>query len=115
MSAEPRHSSGMWMPLTCGWLLGLAWITLPGRGGPDGIESLDILAIFKVAVRCGTFFGLSLTLLANWSRPRRKLVVACVWPLALFAIWAIVTAIWSPLRAVSVGQVLGLIDLSLLV
>jgi O-antigen ligase len=109
-----RSQLPQWLPLVCGWLLGLICFSLPGRDGPDSLGSLDMVALLKVAIRMGSFGVLSILLIASWNHPRRRLVLTVLAPYAAFAAWAIVTASWSAHRAISLGQALGLIDLLLI-
>ena len=115
MSASTRTSGSIIIaPLVCGALLGLMCFQLPGREGPETVGAVDTVALLKMAVRLGTSLLLLGVLCANWQHPRRPLVVATLAPLGLFVLWAISSASWSALKTVSLGQVLGLLDLYLI-
>ncbi|MBC8871106.1 MAG: O-antigen ligase family protein [Planctomycetes bacterium] len=98
----------------CLWLLTIICFSAPGRIGPDSAGSLDVIALVKLGTRVGIFLVLLWMLYRYWRLPERGTVIACLAPLALFAGWAVLSTLWSPLKAVSLGQASSLIVLVLL-
>jgi len=103
------RSPSLYWPLACAWLLGLLCFQLPGRDAPETVGSVDAIALMKIGVRLLAIIVLGITLVRAWHLPRRQVVVVCLAPYALFVAWAIVSAAWSPLKAVSLGQASGLV------
>lgn len=100
--------------LFCAWMLMLITFSAPGREGPGGVGGLDLIALMKVGARGLTICLLGWTLLQQWHHPRRALVLWCLFPALLYSLWGLVTVLWSPLRAVSIGQ-LGSLGAQLLI
>lgn len=100
--------------LSFAWLFALVCFSLPGRAGPDGVGSLDVVALIKVAIRFAAFAALGMALWSQRRQPHFLVIATCLAPLGVFAAWAIVSTLWSPLKAVSIGQVIGFVDLCLL-
>ncbi|MGD0898900.1 MAG: hypothetical protein ABR915_13765, partial [Thermoguttaceae bacterium] len=107
--AAPR--SGLWLPLACCWILLFNNLSLPGRDGPLSADSLDAIALAKLAARGLTIAAMGLILVREWRTRRCRSAAWCLFPLGLFVAWAIVSTAWSPLRAVSLGQAGGLLAL----
>jgi O-antigen ligase len=99
---------GLWIPLMFVWLLMLLTFSAPGREGPSSVESLDAIALIKVAVRISAVFVLGIGIARLWHHPRRRALSWCLFPWGLYVGWAIVSTFWSPLKSVSLGQALGL-------
>jgi hypothetical protein len=92
----------------------LVTFSLPGREGPSELGDLDLIALAKLGVR-----GLALCLLVGvlvrcWHWPRRQLVFGRLLPAWLFLAWAFASVVWSPLKAVTLGQASSLLVLVLL-
>jgi O-antigen ligase len=100
--------------IACSGLLMLVCFSSPGRFGPTSVASLDVIAALKLAARCAAFVLLIGLLLRRWRLPQRHAVLACLGPLGLFVGWAVLSVLWSPLKAVSFGQAGGLVVLWLL-
>src|SRR5262249_44340061 len=83
------------------------------RSGPDGADGLDIVALIKLFLRFATIGVFGVTILRAWKSPRRPMVVACFLPYGLFVAWAFVSAAWSPLKSISLGQAGGLLGMYL--
>lgn len=98
----------------CMWLLTMICFSVPGRIAPNSAGSLDLIAFTKLGTRVGIFLVLVWMLCRYWRLSWRGAVVASLAPLALFAGWAVVSVLWSPLRAVSLGQAASLTVLLLL-
>jgi O-antigen ligase len=99
----------LWLPIACAWLLMLNTFSAPGREGPETVTSLDVIALAKVAVRFGSIVALGFALYQLWGHPRRAVVLRCLMPFGLYLLWAFLSVLWSPLKAVSLGQALGLL------
>lgn len=104
----------LWLPLGCAWLLMLATITFKGRVTPVSLASLDLITLVKLGARLVTILVLVPLLLRRWSSPARAVVVRRLVPLVAFAGWALVSASWSALPAVSIGQTATLVTLLVL-
>ncbi len=86
------------------WAMCLITFSLPGRqtGG------LDIIALAKLAVRGGTLVLFLYLWRRNPDQIGKQRVGWFYFPLLCFLLWAFVSASWSPLKIVSVGQAIGL-------
>jgi O-antigen ligase len=96
-------------PIACAWMLGMLCIQLLGREGPETVDALDLVALVKLAARGLAIVVLLVTLARAWHLPRRPIVMAALAPYGLFVLWAIASAAWSPLPAVTIGQAGGLV------
>ena len=94
--------------LLCLWLLVLMTFSAPGREGPTSAGGLDLIALAKLAARLLALAVLGFVLAQSSAGPRRAVVLGAMAPLGLFLGWAIFSTLWSPLRAVSLGQASGL-------
>ena len=102
------HRHGLWIPLVFVWLLMLLTFSAPEREGPSSVESLDVIALIKLAVRISAFFVLGIMIARSWHQQRRQALSWCLFPWGFYVGWAIVSTFWSPLKAVSLGQAFGL-------
>ena len=100
---------GLWVPLVFVWLLMLLTFSAPGREGPSSVESLDAIALIKLAVRISGLSVLGIMIVRSWHHPRQRVVARCLIPLGLYVGWSIFSTLWSPLKSVSLGQVGGLL------
>jgi O-antigen ligase len=96
--------SASWLPLAWVWLLMLATFSVPGREAPTSAGALDPIALVKLVVRLGAALTLGGLLLLSASRPRGRAVLIRMLPFGAYLLWALLSAAWSPLPAVSVGQ-----------
>jgi O-antigen ligase len=103
-----------WTLLTCSWVLMLACFSLPGRGDQLSVDSLDAVALLKVATRIGAFCVFCWLFVRNWRPEKSTAVLRLLAPLGLFIGWSLLSVLWSPLKTVSLGQVSGLVVLFLL-
>lgn len=101
-----RHR--LWILLMYVYLLTLFTFSAAGREGPSAVESLDLIALIKLAVRISAFFVLGIVIARAWHQQRRQALSRCLLPWGLYVGWAIVSTFWSPLKAVSLGQAFGL-------
>lgn len=105
---------GLTLPIACSWFLGLLCFSLPGREGPDNFESVDFVALLKVGLRLLSIAALGGLVLRVWNHPKRVAVFTCMSPLWAFFFWSVLSAAWSPMKAVSIGQASGLCCMLLL-
>ncbi|MCC9608053.1 O-antigen ligase family protein [Blastopirellula sp. JC732] len=103
-----------WFPIVSIWALGLLCFSLPGRLSPEGVSSVDLIAVGKLGARA------LIVLVAAWILIQRKLdfrAGAPIWamtPLLFWLGWSVLSVFWSPLLIVSVGQVCGMAAILLL-
>ncbi|MEM6656035.1 MAG: O-antigen ligase family protein, partial [Planctomycetota bacterium] len=93
------------------WALCLVTFSLPAREAPQQMGSLDVLALAKLAIRAGS---LALFLFAwrwNPDRSGKQRILSLMAPAFAYLGWAFFSAMWSPLRVVTIGQALGLASL----
>ncbi|MEL7265639.1 MAG: hypothetical protein AAFP69_12645, partial [Planctomycetota bacterium] len=101
------------------WASAAATFTVPTKEISDGTGSIDILGLYKIAVRLVICGVLGLILLRTCFRGTRtaqhmRTILVRNWAWGAFVAWSFLSVFWSPLRVVSGGQVVGLIALSLL-
>ena len=101
-----RHR--LWILLMNVYLMNLFTFSAPGRSGPSSVESLDWIALIKLGIRISAFFVLGIMITRSWHQQRRQALSWCLLPWGLYVGWAIISTFWSPLKAVSLGQVFGL-------
>lgn len=109
LASERTVPPRLWLVLLCAWLLILNTFSAPGREGPESAAALDWIALAKVVVRVGSLAALGALWMRLGASPRRGLVLGALLPLGLFLGWAVLSALWSPLKSVSLGQAMGLI------
>ena len=109
-----EHRTMLTIVLVLGWVMTLFTFSVPGREAPASLSSLDVVALAKVGSRGVCLLAFSWMLLRLWSDPRRSQVVSRLWPLGLFAVWCLASTLWSPLKAVSLGQAGSMVVLLLL-
>ena len=111
MSAQEKErgvQSNVWrlrVALLVAALLMLVTFSMPQRSGPTQADALDLIALAKLATRAAALTALLLLLLTI--RPTRKLrtVVGALLPMGAFLAFAFLSTVWSPLPAISLGQV----------
>ena len=94
--------------------LPLLAFTSPERSGPVSFTGLDWLAIVKAFVLVSVLLATTVGLLSSLGQRSSRLVLSSFLPFFIFLAWALVSVLWSPLRAVSLGQAGGLCCLLLL-
>ncbi|HIF34024.1 MAG TPA: hypothetical protein EYQ75_20720 [Planctomycetaceae bacterium] len=101
----------LWVSLACVWLLAVSCNSLPSDRADVSID-----AATNVKVVCRLFCGVVLCLLlaSVWTHPKRQQVMRLCWPLVLFVGMAALSAIWSPLKTISLWQAGSLAVLSML-
>ena len=106
--------SALGLPLLCCWLLMMVTFSVPGRESPRDSGGLDVIGLLKLGVRVFVILALGRAILQHWSDRRRPVVAWCFTPFAAFVGWSLCTALWSPLRVISLGQWGGLLGQSML-
>jgi O-antigen ligase len=101
---QPRCNAELRVLLFVCWVLSLACLNPPGRGLNLDVNVLDPTALAKVVVRSGSLLTLTLLVLRLQARTKGAQVLSRLFPLALAALWAMASTIWSPLKAVSFGH-----------
>lgn len=98
----------LWLPIACIWGMMTATFSVPGREGPSTLGGIDVIALVKILIRVFSCIGLAGLLIGMATLPRRRTVILAALPLLLFGCWAVLSVVWSPLKVVSIGQVIGL-------
>jgi O-antigen ligase len=96
------------------WILMVLTFSVPGREAPRSVAGLDVIALAKLGSRALAVAVLGWILVREWGSARRPAVVYAVAPLAAFVGWALLSTLWSPLPAVSLGQSISLLLLVML-
>jgi O-antigen ligase len=112
--AERERPHGLGLPLGCALALMLCTFSMPGREAPTSFGGLDTIALTKLTIRIAALILLTARLIHAWDGPRRPVIVSALTPFGLFVAWSIASCVWSALPAVSLGQSLGLLTLTLL-
>jgi O-antigen ligase len=112
--AECDRPYGLGLPLGCALALMLCTFSMPGREAPTSLGGLDTIALTKLIIRIAALVLLTARLFHAWDGSRRPVIVSALTPFGLFVAWSIVSCVWSALPAVSIGQSLGLLTLTLL-
>ncbi|MCS7470942.1 O-antigen ligase family protein [Stieleria sp. ICT_E10.1] len=96
------------------WALPILTFTIPSRLEPSTVASLDALAIVKLLILLVVFFGGSAALLARLGDAKTASVLRPLLPFYLYFAWAMLSVLWTPRPAVSIGQAGGLASLLVL-
>jgi O-antigen ligase len=97
------------------WCLPILTFTTPGRPSPSSLAFLDGLALIKLLVLLVVFFGGGLALVSKARQePAVLRTIRPLLPFFLFFAWALLTVLWTPLPAVSIGQAGGIASLLVL-
>lgn len=104
----------IWFPLGCCVLLMFMTFSPPQRDPTVTTGAVDAVALAKVVARAIVLLGLSVFILRRWNSPRRKTTTRLLLPWIGFAGWAVVSTVWSPLKAVTLGQSASFVILLLL-
>ncbi|QEF98608.1 O-Antigen ligase [Stieleria maiorica] len=94
--------------------LPLLTFTLPSRWEAVTIASLDPLAMVKLVILLIVFFGGTALILARIGDRSSRAVLRPLVPFYLFFAWAVLSLLWTPRPAVSIGQAGGLASLLVL-
>lgn len=112
---------GILAALASGWIS----FSLPQRSVPGVGGGLDAIAVAKLMVRLALVAFVLIAIgqqhvrsgssptSAEWLRRRRRSgqALSALLPWGLFLAWAFLSAVWSPLKSVSIGQSLGLMSM----
>ena len=112
--AERERPYGLGLPLGCALALMLCTFSMPGREAPTSFGGLDTIALTKLLIRNVGLVLLTARFIHAWDGPRRPVIVSTLMPFGLFVAWSFASCVWSALPAVSLGQSLGLLTLTLL-
>ncbi|PAY18426.1 hypothetical protein CKO51_16390 [Rhodopirellula sp. SM50] len=96
------------------WALPILTFTIPSRLEPSTYASLDALAIVKLLILLVVFFGGSAAILARIRDAKTQSVLRPLFPFYLYFAWAMLSVLWTPRPAISVGQAGGLASLLVL-
>ena len=99
--------------LVC-WILSMAGLSAPGRPAPLSVQTLDPIALVKLATRAGAVLVLIPILLRSDQTNRSRLLWRRLFPLILFAAWTVVSVCWSALPAVTLGHAIDVVLLVML-
>jgi len=115
-AGEPARTAarGLGIAIFLVWLLSLACYSPGGRAGPLELAQLDWIAVGKVAVRVLAVLLLVVVLAGVPALPVRRRIFRCLLPFAVYASWAALSTLWSPLKAVSLGHAAELFMLLML-
>jgi O-antigen ligase len=111
---NPRRNPEVTIIIFIIWMLSLLCISSPGRVAPTDVSALDPIAFLKLASRLFSTGALVLILLRHHSDPLIYPMLLRTGPLTVFVLWTIVSALWSPMKAVSLGHSFDLFLLLLL-
>src|ERR1044071_7043124 len=116
LTAAPERTTTL--SPAAGWLLGAGiWVLTAvtinpqEREAASEIDSLDALALAKVIVRIAALGMLGYLLLVHWNDKDRQPAARLFLPLAVYWCWSLISTAWSPLRTVSLGQLLSLLTM----
>jgi O-antigen ligase len=93
------------------WLLSATCLSLPGRDGPLEVGAFDAIAILKTAIRGTSLILVGGLLLKLNFHPRTIPVLHCLLPFGVFSMWAAISFLWSPMKAITLGHAMELIIL----
>lgn len=85
-------------------MLMLVTFSLPGRAGPESLDSLDMIALGKIGTRLMSILVLGVVINRCWGYRARRVVIWCLLPLGCFSVWSVLSTLWSPLPSFSLGQ-----------
>lgn len=91
------------------WTMMALVFSAPGREGPLGLASLDVIGLAKVLARVLLLLGFTAAIFSFSGHPKRSALLRVLGPYGVFVCWAVLSVTWSALTAVSVGQVAGLV------
>lgn len=86
------------------WVLSLTSITPPGRSTVVTLTELDWISVAKIVGRILSFCVLAIIVFKAWYSHQQQLVFRRLSPFFVFALWALISTIWSPLRNVTFGR-----------
>lgn len=96
------------------WVLAAAGMRPAGRETFGGVGGADWIAVLKLLGRTACL-GVLVAVLVRLRKPSGfRSVTRALLPFALFAAWAMVSSLWSPIPAVSLPKAIGLLTCVLL-
>lgn len=108
-SHASAHAGRQTLVIISLWLLTFVTFSSPNRVAGATIGSLDLIATAKVASRGVVILGLSVILMTLSKHPKFVMVMRRMLPFYAYFGWAVVTVLWSPLKAFSLGQAASLL------
>ncbi len=87
------------------WMLPIMGFTMPAESTVDSWQVLDLVKLIVLAVVC---FGGVFTLHANLGHRRFRRIIDPLLPFYAYFAWALLSTLWSPLKAVTIFQCGGL-------
>jgi O-antigen ligase len=100
--------------ITVCWVLAAAGMRPAGRETFEGVGGADWLAVLKLLARMGCL-GVLVVVLVRLRKPAGfRSVTRALVPFGLFAAWAMVSSLWSPIPTVSFPKAVGLLTCVLL-
>lgn len=110
----PAHESSMvfWVSVIV-WLTVFATFSIPGRDQLAEGE-IDIVAKVKILVRAISIVVLGWFAFSHFRGRQTQRIVFSFLPWIVFALWAILSTLWSPMRGITLGQAGGQVALILL-
>ncbi len=82
--------------------------TVPGRPVPSALRFLDVLAISKLMILAYVCVYGTYLLVSCFRQPLFQRVLSPLMPFVMYLAWSIFSVVWSPLKAVTIGQAGGL-------
>jgi O-antigen ligase len=86
------------------WVLALLAFSLPGRDVAGTLGSVDFIAFGKILARFIAILAGAAVLWKYRTSPRLRTLADVTLPWGLLFCWAVFSVLWSPMKAVSLGQ-----------
>ena len=102
--AQHGHKAVVWAILFVCWLLSFTAFQQYGRTSPMQFAELDWIGVVKIIIRGLSTVILAIILLKPQMVQERRLVSRKLLPMMIFAVWAMVSTLWSPLKMNSLGH-----------
>jgi O-antigen ligase len=96
------------------WLLSLSSLHPAGQTAPVPLGVLDWLSFIKIGGRALAFLLIAIVLIMRRNIFGQSYIIQRLFPLALFALWAIISTMWSPLKVLSLTHGIELLMLVML-
>jgi len=86
------------------WLLSLVSYSPSGRETPLNLGEMDWIAISKLSIRIMAILLLGVVILRMPRVGHKRFVIWRLMPFVIFSFWTMISSLWSPLKAVSLGH-----------
>src|SRR4051812_22393093 len=100
--------------LLCVWTLMLTVTTLSDSGDEMPEGSVGVIGMLKVGSRMAALAVLAFVIARTCWDQRRGTIIQHLLPWCAFAVWAVLSTVWSPLQTFSLGQSASLVLLLML-